>query len=246
MSLRALILTMGLVCGLNIIHAATNDWFAQGLEYTRDGNFPGAAAAFKNEAETQPAAGTFLNLGLAEWNRGHAGTAILSWEQAQWIDPFDARAAGNLKFARQVAEVDSPRLKWFESASTWLPPDAWVWISGVSLWLAIGALVLPRLFRQQRAGWHQTLAAMGFCAFLFSVTADIGVVSRTDIGFVIKKTAPLLLTPTQDGEVITSLNGGEPARRLRARGNYYYIRTDGTAGWIEKKQFGLVCPETTR
>jgi len=243
MSRCALTVMMMLVCALNIIHAATNDWFEQGQEYTRDGDFPGAAAAFKNAAETQPASGTFLNLGLAEWNRGHAGTAILAWEQAQWIDPFDARAAGNLKFARQVAEVDGPRMKWFESASTWLPPDAWVWISGATLWLAIGAVILPRVFRQKRAGWHQTLAALGFCAFLFSVTADIGVVSRTDIGFVVKKTAPLLLTPTQDGEVITSLTAGEPARRIRARGHYYYIRTDSTAGWIDKNQFGLICPD---
>jgi len=72
------------------------------------------------------------------------------------------------------------------------------------------------------------------------------VVSRTDLGFVVKKTAPLLLTPTHEGEVISSLNEGEPARRLRTRGNYYYIRTVNAAGWIDRTQFGLVCGEADK
>ena len=132
MSIRAKLFMVVLMCALNAGNAATNDWFAQGVEYVRDGDFPGAAAAFKNAAENQPAAGTFVNEGLAEWNRGHAGPAILAWEQARWIDPFDTRAGTNLRFARQVAEVESPQLKWYESASTWLPPNAWVWIAGAS------------------------------------------------------------------------------------------------------------------
>jgi hypothetical protein len=246
MNSRTKILLVALVCALNAGYGATNNWFAQGVESTRDGDFPGAAAAFKNAAQTRPAAGTFVNVGLAEWNRGRAGAAILAWEQARWIDPFDPRAITNLKFARQVAEVESPQLKWYESASSWLPPNAWVWIAGASLWLAVGALVVPRVLRCNRRGWHQTVAALGFGAFLFGLTANFGVVGRTDIGFVIKKTAPLLLTPTHDGEIISSLSAGEPARRLRTRGNYYYIRTSGASGWIDKSQFGLVCTETEK
>jgi tetratricopeptide (TPR) repeat protein len=226
---------------LNSGAGGTNDTFLQGIELGRDGEFPEATAAFEKAAQAHPAVGTYINLGLSEWNRGHAGTAILAWEKARWIDPRDARAIGNLAFARQVAEVDTPQLKWFEEASTWLPPNDWVWIAGASLWLAVGALVLPRILRRNRRGWQQTLTALGLGAFLFSVTANVGVVSRTNIGFVVKKTAPLLLTPTREGEVVSSLNAGEPGRRLRARGNYYYIRTAGGAGWIEKSDFGLVC-----
>ena len=243
MNSRIRILMVALVCAFEVGHAATNNGFAQGLELSQDGDFPGAAAAFQNAAEIRPAAGTFVNLGLAEWNRGHAGTAILAWEQARWIDPYEARATANLKFARQVAEVEAPQLNWYESASAWLPPNAWLWIAGASLWLAVGALVLPRVLRRDKRGWQQTLAAFGFGAFVFSMTANLGVVSRTDIGFVIKKTAPLLLTPTHEGEEVSSLNAGEPARRLRTRGDFYYIQTGSAAGWIEKSQFGMVCPE---
>ena len=223
--------------------ATTNDFFAQGNELSRAGKFPEAAAAFENCVKQQPSSGTLLNLGLAEWQRGHAGAAMLAWERARWIDPLDARAEANLKFARQLAQVDTPQLKWFEQASTWLPPDAWVWLAGVSLWLAVGALVLPGIFRRRKAGWQQTLAALAFGVFLFSLTANIGVVSRTQIGVVLKKNAPLRLTPTRDSEVISTLAAGESARQLRARGSFVFIRTTGGSGWVEPGEFQLICPQ---
>jgi tetratricopeptide (TPR) repeat protein len=232
-----------LICGGNSARAATNDFFAQGMKLSRAGQFPEAAAAFEKSARAQPASGTLVNLGIAEWRRGRAGGAILAWEQARWIDPFDARAGADLKFARQVAQVDEPQLKWFETASTWLPPDAWVWLAGASLWLALGLLVLPGIFRRRQAGWQQVLAALAFGVFMFCLTANFGVLSRTHIGFVVAKNAPLLLTPTRDGETIATLAAGEPARELRTRGNYSLIRTAGVSGWVERNEFRRICPQ---
>ena len=223
--------------------AATNDWFAQGAEAFRSGRYPEAAAAFEKSSQSQPASGTLVNLGITEWRRGHAGTAILAWERARWIDPFDPRAAENLKFARLAAQVDEPELKWFETASTWLPPNAWVWLAGASLWLAVGGLTLPGILRWRKTGWHQAVAALGLGIFLFSLTANVGVVSRTRLGFVVKKNAPLLLTPTRGGEVVSILNAGEPARRQRTHGEYYFVRTAGGSGWIGRDQFKLVSEE---
>jgi hypothetical protein len=228
-----------LICALNL-GAATNDYFTRGVDLSHTGQFPEAATAFQNAAKTQPAAGTLLNLGLAEWQRGHAGAAILAWEQARWIDPFDSRVTENLKFARQAAQVDEPQLNWYEAVSTWLPPNAWVWLSCVTLWLTVGLLVLPGVFRRPKAGWQQCLAAVAFGLFLFSLAGNFGVVSRTQIGFVVKKNASLQLTPTHNGEVISPLAAGEPARKLRTRGNYIFIRTLGTAGWIDQNDFRLV------
>jgi tetratricopeptide (TPR) repeat protein len=232
-----------LVCAVNFSRAATNDFFVQGVGLSRAGQFPEAAAAFEKAEQAQPACGTLVNLGIAEWRRGHAGAAILAWEQARWIDPFDSRAGADLKFARQAAQLDVPQLKWFEAASTWLPPDAWAWLTAASLWLATGMIILPGILRRRKAGWQQALAALAFGFFLFSMTANLGVVSRTQVGFVLKRNAPLLLTPTREAEVISTLAAGEPARRLRTRGNYYFIRTAFAAGWINREQFGLVCPE---
>ena len=226
--------------GMKISHAATNGFFAQGAELDSAGQFPEAAAAFEKSVLAQPAAGTLVNLGITEWQCGHAGAAIRAWEQARWIDPFEPRANANLEFARAVTQVDAPELKWFETASTWLPGDTWVWLAGIGLWLAVGLMTLPGFFRRRKTGWHQTLAALGLGVFLCSMMANLGIVSRTQIGFVLKRETPLRLTPTATSEVISTLNAGEPARRLRTRGNYFFIRTTSSAGWIERNAFGLV------
>lgn len=232
-----------LVCLKPGFAGETTNYFAQGQAAYLAGEFSTATAAFQKATEQRPASGTFVNLGLAEWQRGHAGEAMLAWERAHWVDPFDSRAMGNLQFARQVLQLDEPELKWFEVASTWLPPNTWVWLAGVSLWLAVGLVTLPGFLRWRKAGWQQTVAAISLGVFLFAMVANLGVVSRTQLGLVTRKDAALRLTPTTEGEIITTLAAGEPARKLRVCGSYFFIRTASAEGWIERKQFALVCPD---
>ena len=240
MRIAALIFFGVLACSLASVRAATNDWFAEGVAAYRTGQFAEAAQAFENAAAVRPTAGTFVNLGLAEWQRGDAGPAVLAWERAGWIDPFNRPAREDLNFARQVTQLDAPQLNWFETLSTWLPPAAWLWVAGASLWLAVGMILLPAVFRRQKAGWHQVLAACGLCVFLFSVAANWGVINRMNLGFVLENNAPLLLTPTHEGEVTSTLTSGEPARELRTLGDFYLIRTESQTGWIKREQFGFV------
>ena len=240
MKLSRLILLSMYLSGSASLADEAKHLFSTGLENYRSGKFPEAAADFEKAARLQPSAGAWVNLGLTEWQRGHAGTAILAWERAQWIDPINEAARQNLKLARTVAQVDEPVLKWFERPSLWLPPNAWVWLAGASLWLTAGALTLPRFFRRPRSGWQQWLAAVGFGLFLFCLVANLGVVSRADLGIILKKSAPLLLVPAKTSETITTLPAGEPVRSLKVRGNYHFVKTAFGSGWIEGKDLGLV------
>ena len=85
------------------------------------------------------------------------------------------------------------------------------------------------------------LAALSFAVFLLSLPAHVGVVTRTRIGFVLKKDAPLRLTPTAEAEAQLKLNAGEPVRVLRVRGDYILVRTSHGQGRIERTQFGSIC-----
>lgn len=221
---------------------ATNDDFARGIALGRAGQFPEAAAVWETAAKAHPASGTLLNLGLAEWQRGRAGAAILAWEQARWIDPFDARARDDLKFARQVAEIDEPQLKWYETVSTWLPANLWAGLAAGLFWATAGLILLPGVFLRRKASWNQWVAAVTFGLLLFSVAANVGVVSRTEIGLVVRKGVALRLTPTREGEVVSTVAAGEPGRKLRARGDYVFVRTMNGSGWLERGEFGLICP----
>jgi hypothetical protein len=188
-----------------------------------------------------PAAGILQNLGNAEWQRGQTGEAILAWEQARWLDPFNESVRGNLRFARKTAQLESPELTWFEVVSTWLPVNWWAWTAAASLWLAIGMGTLPGIFRWRKLAWHQAVAAVGLAVFLLSVPAQFGLNTRCHLGFILQKDVPLRLTPTRDAQYITRIAAGEPARLERSHGNYYLLRTNHSTGWVQRDQFSLIC-----
>lgn len=218
--------------------------FRRGTESYRADDFAMAAKWFGDCVAGQPSSGGWQNLGLAEWQNGQVGEAILAWERAAWLDPANRAARANLRFARKTAQLESPMLAWNELPSTWLPVNAWAWLGGVCLWAAVGLITLPGFLRRPRATWSQALAAMGLAIFLLSLPAQIGAHTRARIGFVIGPGAVMRLSPTRDAEIVTQLAPGEPARGEAVRGRYVFIRTSRSAGWLERDQFELVCPRS--
>jgi hypothetical protein len=230
----------GLLLASFSLDAATDPAFITGLENYGRGDYSAAAQSFAQAARNHPAAGTFENLGLAEWRKGRAGAAILAWEQSAWIDPFNDRARSNLRYARKAAQVESPELAWYEVVSTWLPPGWWAWLAGVGLWTAVALTMLPGIFRWRRAGWQQAVAAFGIMIFLLSLPAHLGVFTRSRIGFFLEKETEVRLTPTKDGQVIARMSPGEPARRERTRGDYILVRTSRGTGWVDQRNLGQI------
>jgi tetratricopeptide (TPR) repeat protein len=201
-----------------------------------------AAELFRGIAAQRPSANVFHNLGNAEWKLGHTGEAMLAWERAQWLDPFGANTRANVRFARKAAQLPTPDLTWYEICSTWLPVDVWAWIAGAGFWIAVTLTMLPGIFRWRKAGWQQALAAAGFAACLLTLPSLVGIHTRSALGVVLAPDAPLRLTPTQEAQVLTKLPAGEMARLERARGGYVYLRSgNDAAGWVRRKEFGLIC-----
>lgn len=229
------------LCVAQTGRATSDGAFIAGTQAYRAGDYAHAAQAFRDSATAQPASGTLQNLGNAEWQRGRKGNAILAWEQALWVNPFDRNARSNLRFARETAQLEAPELAWYEVGSAWLPAHWWAWIAAGSLWLVVGALTLPAVLRWRRSPWQQAVAALGLAIFLLSLPAHAGVLTRSRLGFVLEKDTPLRLTPTAEGEAVTRLAAGESGRQVRARGKYLFIRTNRSAGWVERGQLGLVC-----
>ena len=115
-------------------------------------------------------------------------------------------------------------------------------IAGLSLWLAVGMGMLPGILRARKAAWHQAFAAFGLAVFLLCVPAHLGIEARSRVGFVLAQGTPLRLTPTHEAQYLTRLPAGEPARVERTRGHFLLIRTNHARGWVEKAQFGPICP----
>jgi len=220
--------------------ASAQGAFQTGLKAYRAADFTQAAETFRKSVGEEPAAGTYQNLGDAEWQRGRIGPAILAWEQALWISPADAAAHNDLQFARTFGQIDTPELAWYEVVSTWMPSGYWALLTAFALWLVAIMLALPGILRRRRTGWQQALAAIGLTLLLLTVPAHLGWHTRSHIGFVLEPNTPLRLTPTDTSDEITRVGAGEPGRCERTFGNYYYVRFRNTAGWLARDEFGLV------
>ncbi len=214
--------------------------FRAGTDAYHSGDYATAAAALRQAAMLRPASGALQNLGNAEWQCGRTGAAILAWEQALWLNPFDDLARNNLRFARKTAQLESPELTWYEAVAGWLPLNGWAWLSSLSLWLVVGMGLLPGIFRVRKASWHQAVAAFGLAVFLLSIPAQIGIHTRSHLGFVLQKDTPLRLTPTDQAQYLTRLSAGEPARVERIHGRYLLIRTNRGLGWVERDHFATL------
>ena len=225
---------------------APAELYRRGMENYQAGDFAQSAKWFGDCVAQQPSSGACQNLGLAEWQNGQVGEAIVAWERSAWLDPANHAARTNLQVARKIAQLDAPVLAWNEIPSTWLSVNAWAWLGGVSLWAAVGLITLPGLLRWPRATWPQALAATGLALFLLSLPAQIGAHSRARIGFVIGPGAALRLSPTQDAETVMRLAPGEPGRGGEIRGKYVFVRTERSAGWLAREQFELICPRSVR
>jgi tetratricopeptide (TPR) repeat protein len=223
--------------------AAGETRFRAGVAAYEAGQYDLAAQAFRDSLAEQTAPGTLLNLGLAEWHSGRTGEAVVAWEQAAWLDPFNRDAQNNLLYAQETAQFDPPELAWFEQASTWLPANVWTWLAGGSLWLAVTLVTVPGFFRVRKAGWHQTMAALSLGIFLLSLAPSFGIVTRSKIGIVTAKNTLLRLTPTQSAESLAPLPPGEPVRTMRKRGDYLLVHTQNGNGWVEHNQITPLCPE---
>jgi hypothetical protein len=217
-------------------------FFEGGLTAYRSSEYHLAAELFGDSAKAKLTTGALRNLGNAEWHRGNAGPAIVAWERALWLNPFDRVAKQNLAFARRTAQVDAPDLKWHEAASLYLPTSWWAWLAGLCLWIAIGAAVLPGILRIRKAAWHQALAAFGLAAFLLTIPAHFGIMSRAKTGFIMERETPLRLTPTSHGQVVTRLTAGDPVRMEKRAGDFLFVRTLRATGWIHAGDAGWVCP----
>jgi tetratricopeptide (TPR) repeat protein len=227
---------------LNISSAGSSKDFAAACTAYNGGNFEAARQMFDGKTKASPSHGAFQNLGNSEWQLGNTAQAIIAWERALLLKPFDANSENNLRFARETAQLESPELTWCEIAAAWLTSDAWAGIACGSFWFAIAMMILPAVLRWRKSAIQQAAVALGLGLFLLSLPANYGVWTRTQIGFAMQNETALKLTPTKEGEAITRLSAGEPGRVLRERGDHLLIRTRRMTGWIERGNFEFVTP----
>jgi hypothetical protein len=229
-----------LVSQLGAMGSTSTGSFQAGCSAYTNNDFPLAAKLFAETVAIAPRSGAFQNLGNAEWKNNRVAEAIVAWERALLVDPRSSEVVNNLKFARESAQLESPDMTWCEIAASWLHANVWAWLACGSLWFAVCAMIVPGVLRWRRSATQQAVVALSLGVLLLTLPANYGVMTRSQIGFVLRRETPLRLTPTAEAESVTKLAAGEPGRVVRERGNYFLIRTRRTTGWVERDGFAFI------
>ena len=220
------------------------DVFAPGRIAYQAGQFTNAARFFQGELKRAPSAEAWHNFGNAAWQAGHAGEAVLSWQRALWINPYQTNAAASLRFVNGLGQFSELSVTWTEKYSTWLPVNLWAGLAAVSLWLAVALVLLPGIFRWRKSVWPQLLAAVALGTVVLTLPALAGIHGRTKLAVIRAVNVPLRQTPTLTAQVRSRFAAGEMVRCQSVRGKYYFVRTaNDETGWVAQDQLWFIAAD---
>jgi len=220
------------------------DVFAPGRTAYLAGQFTNAARFFQGELRRAPSAEAWHNFGDAAWQAGHPGEAVLAWQRALWINPYQTNAAASLRFVDGLGQFSELSPTWTEKYSTWLPVNLWAGVAAASWWLAVALVLLPGVFRWRKSVWPQLLAAVALGTFVLTLPALVGIHGRTKLAVIREANVPLRQTPTQTAQVRSRFAAGELVRCRSVRGKYYFVRTaNDETGWVAQDQLWFIAED---
>lgn len=243
-----LILALAFVYILPVFATDYGKAFAAGLQAYRQKDYKTAIekyeAALSGEMKSAEA---YNNLGLAYYQEGDLGYAILNFERAIRQNPYLKDARHHLKAAKQRMTVPVKENKGFWMFKAWnalvgtLSSNSWAMVLWVSLFLAAAGFIV--WYNKLGDPAKNTLAfKLGLGFAIFSILPMIWgfQASRAEYNnnlvIVVSPTAGVRTAPSIQGEDIMQLGAGAKGRIVEQEGEWNRVRLEnGVLGWMPKK-----------
>ena len=100
---------------LSALASSSDALFQTGVTAYRAADYTVAAQRSANPSPSNPPPARCRTSATPNGSNSRTGDAILAWEQALWLDPFNEFARQNLRFARKTAQLEAPELAWYRS-----------------------------------------------------------------------------------------------------------------------------------
>lgn len=190
------------------------DWFQQGNTAYESQAYDSAQVAYSHLVQEQPTFEAHFNLGNAEFRLGNYAQAILSYERARLINPFDEDLLANISIAegRIQDEIENKEGAGFTSFSQALNSRrALSWYAIATLVLAFLCALLLALATKKsanRRSYRSLALILGVCALF---TLSLGLWSKSQLN---QSSAAIVMASSVD--VMTAPNGSDIAFVLHA------------------------------
>ncbi len=223
--------------------------FAEAIRAYDSGEFASAAKFFRSRIiKTSPDPALLYNLGTCLCNEGDLAGALVCFERAHLLTPYDTAISENLNFVRrrlfmpEVGKVDGPA-EMLIAASQSLRPDEWLLVALLA-WAAAGIFLAFR----RRLSRNKCIVFIGSCGIIFAAASGacifgkLGVYSNAN-AVVTSASAELRSLPSMaSGRKLVRLRMGTVVRVIEARLDWVRIKSDDTKGWMQKNKITRIAP----
>ncbi len=187
------------------------------------------------------AAGLY-NLANSYARDGKPGMAVLNYERARLLSPYDADIEANLRFVRESARLPPEPANRFEQIARIASPGVLAWTGLLGVVIAGGSLLAGQLSTRYR--WLRYIGVL-LGAVLVSLTVCNGWVlwPTAHSAVVISNGAPARVSPVPMGDALFVLPEAETVRITAEHEGFYLVRNGaGQAGWVARANLAPIVP----
>lgn len=224
--------------------ASPSDLFDEANTAYQSSDFSKAIQLYQNIIDQgYSSADLYYNKANAHFKSQQLAEAILNYERAALLSPFDQDIENNLNLANATQQDEINPLppfflsKWWNATSGVFSPRAWAYLGLLLFWMGIGGLVLWRLSKvrqQKKRGFvgGLVLIALGLLCLAFS-NNRYQLIHQNDFGVLMKSNERLLSAPESESKMIQPIHEGLKMEVLDEIGEWYKVRLlNGEEGWL--------------
>ena len=252
--MKKFILMIGvLACMIPSVYAQdVNEVWVQANTQYSNGDYNGAAAAYESIVEQgYISSRLFYNLGNAYFKSNRLGRAILNYNKAFKLTPYDKDINYNLTVANSYVQdkIDTvPEIfltRWMRAWRSSLGSNAWTWVSLGALALMLGGVLMFML--SERRGWRKAgffagvvFLVMFVCSTAFAALEKKDMVDAST-GIVLVQAVSVKSSPDSAGNDLFILHEGTKVDVLSTYDGWMEIMiADGNKGWASGDAIGLI------
>lgn len=232
--------------------ASAEDLFAKGNESYARGDYVGAAASYEAILSSGLRdSRVCYNLGNTYFKQNRIGQAILFYEKALRLDPSDADARENLRYAGlrirdRLPEEDLPYLLGLLARlRDSVNPDR---VTALFLGLYLGSMALAAgwiLARGARWGLISGVGALVLIALALTaggwMIVQAGERALADRAVVLAEKVEVVSGPGSENTLLSSIHEGTRVRIRNRRDDWVQVTLpDGRTGWMREDALGLI------
>jgi tetratricopeptide (TPR) repeat protein len=229
--------------------ADPRELFARANSLYEAGNYQGAADEYGKLVQRGYRGGNlYYNLGNAYLKLDRKGSAILYYKKALLLLPRDQDLKSNLEYALSIVEdkiepVPRPWLarRW-DTAVGWFTLREWR-IAAVAIFWGLCAVLIALIYAPgARPALTRVSAAMAGLLLIASAAAfSRAYLEGREQAVVLAREAKIRYGPSDKDVVAFILHEGAVAELKNEKGDWYQVSLpDGKAGWVEKRQCGVI------